>query len=261
MNKEKIAQLIYELRKEKGLTQKELAEKLFISEQAISKWERKICLPDLTTFKELAKIFDISVAELISGERIKNDNKLEQIDEIYLSNLQKEKKKNFFKTIIISFILIIFMGLSIFFFRNYQKIFVYEFTGNTLHYHLEGLAIFSDKDCLIRFNNFAKDYNFPFDDDLIKKASITIYIDEKEVFKSVYSSPKNFLKWLDEAFIEFKGNPNKNCQENCLGPNFYKINKKTFPKKIKVIMEYCDTDNCYEEEFKIDEKILASNGY
>ncbi len=124
MNKEKIAQLIYELRKEKGLTQKELAEKLFISEQAISKWERKICLPDLTTFKELAKIFDISVAELISGERIKNDNKLEQIDEIYLDNLQKEKKKNFFKTIVISFILIIFIGLSIFFFNIKKYLFM-----------------------------------------------------------------------------------------------------------------------------------------
>lgn len=261
MNKEKIAKLIYELRKEKGLTQKELADKLYISDKAVSKWERAICLPDLTTFKELAKIFDISVAELISGEKISNDNKLEQIDEIYLTNLQKEKRKSHQKTRII--LISIFIILICFFWKNYQRIYVYRFRGNTLHYHFaNGLAIFSDKENIIELGQFGKDYNFPIEDDLIEKANITILIDQSEVYKSVYNKQKGSLEdWLDSLVINFQGNLNKNCQENCMAKDFTKLNKNNFPKYFKIVMEYCDTNKCFSDEFKIETEIIASNRF
>ena len=185
MNKDKIAKLIYELRKEKGLTQKELAEKLYISEQAISKWERGICLPNLTMIKELAKIFDISIAEFIAGEKITAENKLEQIDEIYFSSWQEEKRKSYFKSImlyiIIIFLVIVFISLGFFFLKNYQRIYVYKFKGDTLHYlFTDGLAIYSDKEGLIKIGHFVKDNNFPIADETITKADITIYFDDKE---------------------------------------------------------------------------------
>lgn len=57
---------ISELRKEKGITQEELAEKLGVSPQAVSKWENEISCPDIMLLPELAKIFDVSIDELFS---------------------------------------------------------------------------------------------------------------------------------------------------------------------------------------------------
>lgn len=67
MDSEKFGKLIKELRKQKKLTQKELGEKLHITDKAISKWERGLSIPDITMINKLAEIFEISVSELISG--------------------------------------------------------------------------------------------------------------------------------------------------------------------------------------------------
>lgn len=71
MDKQKIGDFIKQKRKEKGLTQKELADKLYITDRAISKWERGICCPDISILKDLCKILDININELLSGNDIK----------------------------------------------------------------------------------------------------------------------------------------------------------------------------------------------
>lgn len=68
MDSIKIGKYIAYKRKQKGLTQKELAELLSITDKAISKWERGTNLPDVTILPEIAKIFDISIDELLNGE-------------------------------------------------------------------------------------------------------------------------------------------------------------------------------------------------
>ena len=70
MDNLKTGLLIRELRKQKGMTQKALAELLHITDRAVSKWERGLCAPDLSTLEPLAKALDISVNELIAGERM-----------------------------------------------------------------------------------------------------------------------------------------------------------------------------------------------
>ena len=65
------ANRLYELRKEKGLSQEELAEKLGVSRQAVSKWERSEASPDTDNLIALAKIYDLSLDELVYGK--KND--------------------------------------------------------------------------------------------------------------------------------------------------------------------------------------------
>lgn len=66
MNNNTIGKLIAELRKEKGMTQKELAEKLNITDRAVSKWERGICCRDISLLEDLSKILDIPIHNLIS---------------------------------------------------------------------------------------------------------------------------------------------------------------------------------------------------
>ncbi|MBR5474413.1 MAG: helix-turn-helix domain-containing protein [Lachnospiraceae bacterium] len=66
--------VIKELRERKGLTQAELAERLCVSDKTISKWETAKGYPDITLLEPLAAVFDISVAELISGNLVSNVN-------------------------------------------------------------------------------------------------------------------------------------------------------------------------------------------
>ena len=69
MDKEKFGEFICYLRKEKGMTQKELGDKLHLTNKAISKWERGLSLPDICIIEEIAKNLDISVLELLNGEK------------------------------------------------------------------------------------------------------------------------------------------------------------------------------------------------
>lgn len=68
MNQSKMGKLIKKIRKEKGLTQAELADKLNLSCKTISKWECGNGCPDISVLKELSEILDISISELLSGE-------------------------------------------------------------------------------------------------------------------------------------------------------------------------------------------------
>ena len=98
MNQEKIGKFIAECRKEKNLTQLQLAEKLNISNRAVSKWETGKSCPDVSIMMELCDILGISVNELLSGERIimenyqKSRTKFGGITETKRASKQDEKK-------------------------------------------------------------------------------------------------------------------------------------------------------------------------
>ena len=68
MDYQKIGVLIYELRKEKNMTQKQVAQLMNISDKTISKWERGLGCPDVSLLPELATIFGVSVDHLLAGE-------------------------------------------------------------------------------------------------------------------------------------------------------------------------------------------------
>ena len=95
MNQIKIGRFIAECRKKANLTQVQLAEKLGITDKAISKWERGVAMPDTSIMLELCDILGISVKELLSGERIdmeKNDQKNEQLLLEMAKELEKKNK-------------------------------------------------------------------------------------------------------------------------------------------------------------------------
>lgn len=80
MDLEKIGKFIAECRKKKNLTQSELAEKLFITDRAVSKWENGRALPDSSIMLNLCKILDITVNDLLSGEMISMENYNEEVE-------------------------------------------------------------------------------------------------------------------------------------------------------------------------------------
>ncbi len=70
IDKKKFGAFVLELRKEKGYTQKELAERLFLSDKAISKWETGVSIPDITLLIPLAELLGVSATELLRCERM-----------------------------------------------------------------------------------------------------------------------------------------------------------------------------------------------
>lgn len=74
MNQYITGTMIRELREKKNLTQAELAEKLYVSDKTVSKWENGKGYPDISLLEPIAQVFGISVAELLSGKTVSNVN-------------------------------------------------------------------------------------------------------------------------------------------------------------------------------------------
>ena len=94
MNQIKIGRFIAECRKQKHLTQMQLAEKLGITDKAISKWERGITMPDTSIMLELCDILCISVNELLSGEKSNMENNNQKNEQLLLDMAKELEQKN-----------------------------------------------------------------------------------------------------------------------------------------------------------------------
>ena len=70
INKNTFGEFLAAQRKEKGYTQKELAARLFVSDKAVSKWERGLSMPDISLLMPLADILDVTVTELLEGRKL-----------------------------------------------------------------------------------------------------------------------------------------------------------------------------------------------
>ncbi len=108
MNQIKIGKFIAECRKNSNLTQMQLAEKLNITDRAISKWENGKAMPDSSIMLDLCKELKISVNELLSGEMIdmKNYNKIAEENLFKLNESNEKKKKIMLKSAIVIGLLI-----------------------------------------------------------------------------------------------------------------------------------------------------------
>lgn len=84
---EKMGKLIQKLRKEKQLTQKQLADELGVSDKAVSKWERGISIPDANLFEPLSQLLGITLTELLHGEIIENPISKEESDSLIKDSL------------------------------------------------------------------------------------------------------------------------------------------------------------------------------
>ena len=94
MNQIKIGKFIADCRKKANLTQMQLAEKLSITDKAVSKWERGVAMPDTSIMLELCDILSISVNELLSGEKISMENNNQKNEQLLLDMAKELEKKN-----------------------------------------------------------------------------------------------------------------------------------------------------------------------
>ena len=120
MNQEKIGKFIADCRKQKKMTQCELGEKLGVTEKSISNWENGRNMPDLSLFKPLCEELNITINELLSGEKISESNYQEKFEENIINTISYSNKKLEKKNQLIGLILMLFgffmsiMGLMTF---------------------------------------------------------------------------------------------------------------------------------------------------
>ena len=94
MDQVKIGKFIAKMRKEQKLTQNELAEKLNITDRAISKWENGKGLPDSSLMLELCNILKITVNELLIGEKVEMKEKEEKTEQVLMDMMRERENKD-----------------------------------------------------------------------------------------------------------------------------------------------------------------------
>ncbi len=89
MTNKNIGEMISSLRKEKGMTQSDLAEKMNVTDKAVSKWERNLSCPDVNSIPKLAEVLGVSVDELMNTKKkkVSSDNKITEILNIALMGI------------------------------------------------------------------------------------------------------------------------------------------------------------------------------
>lgn len=118
MNYNKIGSFIASERKVKKLTQAKLAEKIFVSEKTVSKWENGKGIPDTNSLYKLCEVLEVSINELLSGEKIIKENNGQKNDELLLNMANELDKKNkiiwrSMWIIMLTSIVVLFAGLFI----------------------------------------------------------------------------------------------------------------------------------------------------
>lgn len=95
MDQVKIGKFIQERRKSIGITQSELAEKLYVTDRAVSKWENGVCIPDVSNIVELCKLLDITINDLYSGKIVdmKDNEKLLEKNLLEMARVKEEQDK------------------------------------------------------------------------------------------------------------------------------------------------------------------------
>ena len=110
MEKEKFGNFVAFLRKEQGMTQKDLAEKLCLTDKAVSKWERGLSFPDISMLEPLAEIFGVTILELLQGERMQEEIAI-SIEETSVKETERKHIQS--KTVILICCMAILFGVTV----------------------------------------------------------------------------------------------------------------------------------------------------
>lgn len=109
----KIGKYIAGKRKEQGMTQRQLAEQLGMSDKSVSKWERGVCLPDVSVYSDLCRILGISINEFLAGEDIDRDNIAQKAEETILDVTTDSRiKQKRSKVVIFALLAVLLVAIS-----------------------------------------------------------------------------------------------------------------------------------------------------
>lgn len=181
MNQEKIGRFIYNCRKEKGLTQSDLASLLNVSNKAVSKWENGYSLPDYSLLIPLCEIFECSVNDLLGGEKSNNLNEVNTINAI--KHYRGEGINKWKKIFLSFFITIIILLLIVYLMTNFGKNRIYAIKSDSQEFIVQGYVISNQKQNIFTLSRleYIVDYNVfcingDYDCEDIKIRNLNVYL-------------------------------------------------------------------------------------
>ena len=233
MQLEVIGKFIAKLRREKKLTQKQLGEMLNIDSKTISKWERGKYAPDMMLFRELGKLFEVSIEELLDGKR--TEGKDVHMDEAESESDSTELiKKMKIKYSIITLVIVMFVVIIFFMIIATQKeeqLKVINITNtNSINYSLVGKIIYNEKKSIYVFGDFVyNDEKIETDDEIkIVNSKLTLIVNNEIVYANYKDYDEEIS--LHKAVQNFQINIEENSK-------IYKDGDD-----IKIRIEYQDID-------------------
>lgn len=263
MDLNKIGSFIVYLRKEKKLTQFQLAEELGVSDKTVSKWERGICLPESATVEKLIKFFNISLMEFYAGE--KNKRLTDEIanettkNAVELSKKNENKKsKKIISSITFSFVIIVLIISSLFMYNTYNKYHVYSISSSSKEFIGKGNIILAGDKSIITLMNlnlineeiynkegYAFEYSITLGELLLYKSG-DIYLFEK----NNNSNKVNIGKYIEDINIYLNYDLSDITKKD-------KLDKTSLTLKVKYINDKLEVDE-YEMKFNIS-KSFSNN--
>lgn len=238
MNQEKIGKFIASERKKKKLTQIEFAKKIGVSNSAVSKWETGNGMPDYSVFNNLCKEFDITVNELLAGERNTKDNN------VFSEYMKIKDKKNKFKiiiTVLVCLLIILCVVFGTFFFNSYKTITMYEFVGVNDNFEYRNATYLESK-----IKTVFTGGQFGIINPAIKEEDI---IDKKLAIKE-----DGKYYWFGQVY-----NGGLSYEDYLYGDKFSIAELRHLPKDFYVIVWYRFDGEILYDEIKLEYKEILSN--
>lgn len=178
----KIGKYIAGKRKALGMTQKQLAEKLNMSDKSVSKWERGVCLPDVSVYMELCEILGISINEFLAGEDIDAENveKKSEDNIIQVTKDSKKKQKNLksILAVVTTFAVIMVLVLGAVFVHKVMQPKNYITAVDRTSAEMKTAELLSGADGAYLFNFYAKE----------EYKTLTIYLSEYQAGELINKS-------------------------------------------------------------------------
>ncbi len=198
MDWEKIGSFIARLRKDAGLTQQELAEKIICTRESVAKWEKGINTINVETLTKIAELFDISINEILACSRRDNKTKKE-VDNISakLMHDNENKIKKMFKKFVLLISMLIILFLIYYFFQTYNSLYVYKIAGESNNFStLDGIVIFSRNKSYLKLGTIKgnRDYDYYelYYKDKKGKEKIIFRSEDNDTLISIYGNDEYF---------------------------------------------------------------------
>lgn len=248
MDHMKTAEFLLMLRKDRKLTQQQVADFVYVSREAVSKWERGVNLPDPSMLMKLSELYEVTINEILYGEYLTEHNKKEINNTT--ANIMEEGRKRVSKVIKISVSIIISLLLLTFvtyFINNYNSIKVYVIAGKGEYFDLsQGMLITSPKKTYLQLGEIIKLK----DEEII---SVKLYYKINNTIK-ILAENNDTMAFTPNISTELNG---KNITKEIINNLYVDIKTESYNETIKLELEldfnnddFMTVDKVTELEFK-----------
>lgn len=231
MDQKKFGEFVKKLREDKNLNQEQLGNEVHVHRTTVNKWEKGNALPLNDTLVLLSNFFDVSIDELLAGEKFNNRNKKDKNKDVVLDLLNHQRNLNkCLKIIFIILIIVSFVFLSYYFFKNYNTISVYGIRGEGEKYNIkDGVLIISKNRSYLKLGTVIDKKT---NENLI--ADVNLYVEKKNGKQvSIYKSTSDMLITDNNDFKNlYLDNSLKNKYDNFFVKVMYKNHEEVINIKL-----------------------------